>query len=74
MKKFNITEETLEKETKKRKNWTTTGIDAVQSFWWKRLKPARRALRRAFERAKDNSNLIPASWSLGIIVLLPKII
>ena len=43
---FNITEETLEKETKKRKNWTAPGIDGTQNF---RLKPARRALKRAFE-------------------------
>ena len=46
VKEFNITEETLEKETKKRKNWTAPGIDGIQNFWWKRLKPARRRLKR----------------------------
>ena len=29
VKEFNITEESLEKETKKRKNWTAPGIDGI---------------------------------------------
>ena len=29
VKKFNITEETLKKETKKRKNWTAPGKDGI---------------------------------------------
>ena len=59
VKEFNITEETLEKETKKRKNWTAPGIDGIQNFWWKKLKPARRGVKRAFEQIKDNNDLIP---------------
>ena len=47
---FNITVETLQKETKKRKNWTAPGINGIQNFWWKKLKPARRELKRAFEQ------------------------
>ena len=31
-KEFNVTEETQEKETKKRKNWTAPGIDGIQNF------------------------------------------
>ena len=31
VKKFNITEETLEKEAKKRKNWTANGIDGIKT-------------------------------------------
>ena len=46
VKEFNIAEETLEKETYKRKNWTKPRIDGIQNFWWKRLKPARRRLKR----------------------------
>ena len=46
VKEFNIAEETLEKETYKRKNWTAPRIDGIQNFWWKRLKPARRRLKR----------------------------
>ena len=41
VRKFNITVETLEKETKKRKTWTAPGIDGIKHFWWKKLKPAR---------------------------------
>ena len=40
VKEFNITVETLEKETKKRKSWTAPGIDGIQNLWWKKLKPA----------------------------------
>ena len=57
VKKFNITVESLEKETKKRKHWTAPGTDSIQNFWWKKLKPARRELKRAFEHAKDNNGL-----------------
>ena len=69
---FNITEEILEKLTKKSKNWTSPRIDGIQNFWWKRLKPARRKLKRAFEQVKDNNDLIPIWWPLGRTVLLPK--
>ena len=31
VKEFNITEETIEKETKKRKNWTASGINGIQN-------------------------------------------
>ena len=32
LKEFNITEETLEKETQKRTNWAAPGIDGTQNF------------------------------------------
>ena len=57
VKEFSTTEDTFEKETKKRKSWTAPGIDGIQNFWWKRLKPTRRELERAFEQAKDNNDL-----------------
>ena len=72
VKKFNITVGTLEKETKKRKNWTAPGIDGIQNFWLKKLKPARTELRRAFKQVKDKSNLIPVWWPSGRTVLLQK--
>ena len=62
VKECRITEETLEKETKKRKNWNAPEIDGIQNFWWKRLKTARRGLKRAFEQVKDNNDLIPVWW------------
>ena len=49
VKEFNITVEILKKETKIRKNWTAPGIDGIQNYWWKNLKPARRELKRAFD-------------------------
>ena len=45
VKEFNITEEILEKETKKWTNFAAPGIDGIQNFSWKRLKPARRELK-----------------------------
>ena len=72
VKEFNITEETLEKETKKTKNWTAPGIDSIQNFWWKKLKLARRELKKVFEQVKDNIDLIPIWWLSGKTVLLPK--
>ena len=72
VKEFNIPEENLSKETNKRKNWTAPGIDGIQNFWWKRLKPARKALKRAFEKNKNGNKLIPVWWPTGRTVLLPK--
>ena len=72
VKEFNITVETLLKKTKKRKNWTAPGIDGIQNFWWKKLKPARREVKRTFEQVKDNNDLIPAWWLSGRTALLPK--
>ena len=45
VKKFNITVEAIEKETKKRRNGTAPGIDGIQNLLWKKLKPARRELK-----------------------------
>ena len=72
LKEFNIAEETLKKETKKKKNWTTPGIDGIKNFWWKRLNPARRGLKRALEQIKDNDDLLPVWWPSGRTELLPK--
>ena len=62
----------LKKEIKKRKNWTAFGIDGIQNFCWKRLKPARRGLQRVFEQIKDNNDLIPVWWSSGRTLLFQK--
>ena len=72
VKEFNITVETLEQETKRRKNCTAPGIDGIQNFCWKKLEPARRELKRAFEQVRDKSNLILVCWSSRRTVLLPK--
>ena len=72
VKEFNIIEENLTIEANKRKNWTTPRIDGIQNFRWKRLKPARKALKIAFEKIKNDNKLIPVWWPSGKTVLLPK--
>ena len=37
---FAITDENMKKEIAERKNWTATGIDGIQNFWWKKIKLA----------------------------------
>ena len=64
--------ENLTKEANKRKNWTVPGIDGIQNFWWKRLKPARKALKRTFEKIKNYNKLIPDWRPSGRKVLLPR--
>ena len=70
---FNITVKTLEKETKKRKNWAVPGIDGIQNFWRKKLAPARTELKGAFKQVKDNNDLISVWWPSGRTMLLPKV-
>ena len=72
VKEFNIIEETHEKETMTMKNWTTVRINGIQNFCWKRLKPGRRELKRAFEQVKENKDLKAVWWPLRRTVLLPK--
>ena len=64
VKEFNIIEETHEKETMTMKNWTTVRINGIQNFCWKRLKPGRRELKRAFEQVKENKDLKAVWWPL----------
>ena len=49
VKEFSIAVETLEKEKE----------ISIQNLWWKKLKPARRKLKRASEQAKNNNDLMP---------------
>ena len=49
VKEFTVEEERLIKIAKKRKNWTSPGIDGIQNYWWKKFKAAQKALKRAFE-------------------------
>eukprot|EP00112_Aurelia_sp_Birch-Aquarium-sp1_P001776 Seg1193.5 transcript_id=Seg1193.5/GoldUCD/mRNA.D3Y31 product="LINE-1 retrotransposable element ORF2 protein" protein_id=Seg1193.5/GoldUCD/D3Y31 len=69
---FTITENKLVAEIRKRKNWTAPGIDGIQNYWWKRFQTAQKALLRAFERMKDDNNLIPVWWPTGRTVQIPK--
>ena len=69
---FDITEKSLTAESNKKKNWTAPGIDGIQNYWWKKFKSAQRALKRAFEKIRDNNELIPVWWPSGRTLLLPK--
>ena len=54
VKEFDLTEEKLTEIIKKRKNWSSPGIDGIQNYWWKKFKPAQQALCRALRRIKEN--------------------
>ena len=72
VKEFDIIENGLISEIKKRKNWTAPGVDRIQNFWWKRFRPAQKALKKAFEQIRDDNRLTPTWWPLGRTVLIPK--
>ena len=71
---FDITGESLTKESNKKKNWTAPGIVGIQNYWWKKFKAAQRALKRAFEKIRDSNELIPVRWPSGRTILLQKTI
>ena len=72
MEQFSIKEEVLSSTAKKRKNWTSPGIDGYQNYWWKKFKSAQRAPVHAYDAIKEDSNMIPQWWPVGCTVLLPK--
>ena len=72
VKEFDVTEEKLTEIIKKRKNWSSPGIDGIQNYWWKKFKPAQQALCRALRRIKENHSLIPDWFPAGRTVMLPK--
>ena len=45
-------------------------MDGIQKVWWKRFRPAQKALKRAFEQIRDDGRLIPTWWSLRRTVLI----
>ena len=67
-----ISEESIGKIIKRRKNWTTPGIDGIKNFWWKRLSGTWHALGRPMRKWMDDLDSIPEWLTLGRIVLLPK--
>ena len=72
VKEFEITKNGLISEIKKKKNCAASGVDRIQNFWWKRFRPAQKALKKAFEQIRDDNRLIPTWWPLGRTVLIPK--
>ena len=69
---FTITENKAVAEIRKRKNWAAPGIDGIQNYWWKRFQTAQKALTRAFERMKNDYDMIPVWWPTGRTVQIPK--
>ena len=69
---FTITENKVVAEIRKRKNWTARSIDGIQNYWWKRFQTAQKALTRAFERMKNDYDMILVWWPTGRTVQIPK--
>ena len=69
---FEIENESLRREIRKRKNWTAPGIDGIQNYWWKNFTPAQKALTKVHTLMKTDNNLIPEWWPKGRTVLIPK--
>ena len=61
---FNITFAKVKKEVAKKKGWTAWCIDGIQNYWCKKLKPAQKALIRAFTKIKDDNENIPLGGQL----------
>ena len=72
VKEFDVTEEKLIEVIKKRKNWSSPGIDGIQNYWWKRFKTAQQALCKALRKLKEDHSLIPDWFPAGRTVMLPK--
>ena len=68
---FEITENELISEIKKKKHWTAQGVDGIQNFWWKRFRPAQKALRKAFQQIREDNRLNTTCWPIGRTVLIP---
>ena len=69
---FAITDENMNKEVAKRKNWAASGIDDIQNFWGKKFEPAQKALSKAFTDLHVDTAMIPERWPSGRTALLPK--
>ena len=59
---FEISEDELIRQMKKRKNWTAPGIDGIQNFWWKKLSSTWPVLKNLFEDFKLNPENVPTYY------------
>ena len=69
---FRTTEKKLHQTVKKKKNWSATGIDGVQNFWWKKFRGTWSAILRCFNQWLEQPDEIPDWLTQGRTVLLPK--
>ena len=64
-----ISEENIGKVIKRRKNWTSPGIDGIQNFWWKKFSGTWKALERTMKSWNEDPEGIPEWVTLGRTVL-----
>ena len=57
---------------KKRKNWTSPGVDGIQNYWWKRFSGTWNALSQVFNNIVDDPQKIEEWFTVGVTALLPK--
>ena len=58
---------------KKRKNWSSPGVDGIQNYWWKKLDSTWPPLVRCFNKMVESPAMYVEEWFVqGRTVLLPK--
>ena len=58
---FNITFEKAKKEVAKKKGWTVPVIDGILDYWWKKLEPIQKALKKHSQKSRK----ITRTYQLG---------
>ena len=69
---FEIDEKMLGDNIKRKKNWSSPGIDGIPNIWWKKLKGTWKPLVKSFKKWIDQPESIPDWVTHGRTVLLPK--
>ena len=68
-----ITTEDIGRMVKKRKNWSSPGVDGIQNYWWKKLDASWPALASVFQKMIDEPEVSVDGWLvMGRTVLIPK--
>ena len=60
-----ISEENIGKVIKRRKNWTSPGINGIQNFWWKKFSGTWKALERTIKSFNEDPEGIAEWVTLG---------
>ena len=65
--------EDISKVIKKRKNWSSPGVDGIQNYWWKKMDSTWPPLVRCFNKMVESPAMYVEEWFVqGRKVLLPK--
>ena len=62
----------IKKVEDKRKNWTASGIDGIQNYWWQMFSATWRLMTRAMDAWVKDQMAIPDWIAIGWTVLLLK--